>query len=285
MKRLVALLLAMLTLVSLCSCTNSSDDSNNDASDSSITSNNNESVSEPQPFEVTVSAENTTTNGKPVFEITSNLPDGTELLLTLENSSGFTAQDKITLQNGQGKSSTFSAQGNSLSGTYTLKVTMGMPSLQNQSVQDVIGSKGEYMTGNIVKESSMAGNTYNSIEAEFSFDIEAETQETTSTPKPTYTPSTNTGTSNSTSTSDGGTRKKDAWVCAQDIVNSNLKAPSTAEYCSYPSADITWDGGSDYTVSGYVDAENGYGSMVRTYFTVTLTLTTKGYKNGYVTFN
>lgn len=98
-------------------------------------------------------------------------------------------------------------------------------------------------------------------------------------------PSTNTGSSTTTSTSDGGTRKKDAWVCAQDIVNSNLKAPSTAEYCSYPSADITWNGGSDYTVSGYVDAENGFGSMVRTYFTVTLTLTAKGYKNGYVTFN
>lgn len=285
MKRALLILVIMAMCLSLCSCTNSSDDSNNDASDSSTTSNNNESVSESQPFEVTVSAENTTTNGKPVFEITSNLPDGTELLLTLENSSGFTAQDKITLQNGQGKSSTFSAQGNSLSGTYTLRVTMGMPSLQDQSVQDVIGNKGEYMTGDVVKESSMAGNIYNSIEAEFSFNIQAEAQEPASTPKPTYKPSTNTGTSSSTSTSDGGTRKKDAWVCAQDIVNSNLKAPSTAEYCSYTSANITWDGGSDYTVSGYVDAENGYGSMVRTYFTVTLTLTAKGYKNGYVTFN
>lgn len=285
MKRALLILVIIAMCLSLCSCTNSSDDSNNDVSDSSITSNNNESVNEPHPFEVTVSAENTTTNGKPVFEITSNLPDGTELMLTLENSSGFTAQDKITLQNGQGKSSSFSAQGDSLSGTYALRVTMGMPSLQDQSVQDVIGSKGEYMTGNVVKESSMAGSTYNSIEAEFSFDIEPEAQESTSTPKPTYKPSTNTGSSNTTTASDGGTRKIDAWVCAQDIVNSNLKAPSTAEYCSYPSADIEWNGGSDYTVSGYVDAENGFGSMVRTYFTVTLTLTTKGYKNGYVTFN
>ena len=173
MKSALLILIIAVMCLSLCSCTNSSNDSNNDASDSSTTSNNNESVSEPQPFEVTVSAENTTTNGKPIFEITSNLPDGTELMLTLENSSGYTAQDKITLQNGQGKSSSFSAQGNSLSGTYTLRVTMGMPSLQDQSVQDVIGSKGEYMTGNVVKESSMAGNTYNSIEAKFSFDIGA----------------------------------------------------------------------------------------------------------------
>ena len=171
MKRALLVLIIAVMCLYLCSCTNSSDDSNNDVSDRSITSNDNEPVSGPQLFEVTVSAENTTTNGKTIFEITSNLPDGTELLLTLENAAGFRAQDKITLQNGQGKSSTFSAQGNSLSGTYTLRVTMGMPSLQDQSVQDVIGSNGEYMTGNIVKESGMAGSTYNSIEAEFSFDI------------------------------------------------------------------------------------------------------------------
>ena len=79
-------------------------------------------------------------------------------------------------------------------------------------------------------------------------------------------------------------KERDAWICAQDIVNSNLKVPSTANFCTYPSADITWDGGSDYTVSGYVDAENAFGSMVRTYFTVTLTLTEDGYKNGSVTF-
>ena len=104
------------------------------------------------------------------------------------------------------------------------------------------------------------------------------------TPASPYKPSTSTGTSNTPTVSDGGARKQQAWVCAQDIVNSSLKAPSTAEYCSYPNADITWNGGSDYTVNGYVDAENGFGAMIRTYFTVTLTLTEMGYKNGYVTF-
>ena len=173
MKRLVALLISILILAFFCSCANSSNNNNNDVSESLITSNGNESsISEPQPLEVTVSAKNTTTNGKPVFRITSNLPDRTELLLTLENASGFTAQDKITLQNGQGKSSTFSAQGNSLSGTYTLSVTMGMPSLQDQAVQDVIGSRGEYLTGNLIKEYNMGDGTYNSIKAEFTFNIE-----------------------------------------------------------------------------------------------------------------
>ena len=80
-------------------------------------------------------------------------------------------------------------------------------------------------------------------------------------------------------------REKDAWVCAQDIVNSNLKAPATAKFCSYTEATITHNGGSDYTVKGYVDAENSYGVQIRTNFTVTLTLTEKGYTNGYVTFS
>ncbi len=126
---------------------------------------------EQQPFEVILTAENTTDNGKPIFKITTNLPDNTELLLTLKNTSGYTAQDKVTIKNGQGKSSSFSDQGNSLSGTYTLKVSMGMPSLQDQSVQNVIGSRGEYISGSIVQESSMGSNTYNVIEAEFVFDI------------------------------------------------------------------------------------------------------------------
>lgn len=80
-------------------------------------------------------------------------------------------------------------------------------------------------------------------------------------------------------------RELDAWVCAQDIVNSKLKAPSTAKFCSYTEATVTYNGGSDYTVEGYVDAENGYGAKIRTNFIVTLTLSEKGYKNGYVTFS
>ncbi len=95
--------------------------------------------------------------------------------------------------------------------------------------------------------------------------------------------------SNKPSTSSGSeyspNRDLDAWVCAQDIVNSNLKAPSTAKFCSYTEATVTHSGGSDYTVEGYVDAENSYGAKIRTNFTVTLTLTEKGYKNGYVTFS
>ncbi len=81
-----------------------------------------------------------------------------------------------------------------------------------------------------------------------------------------------------------GNRDADAWVCAQEVVREELKAPDTANFCSYPSAQITKIGENRYIVKGYVDAENGFGATVRTHFTVTLTLTSSGYKNAECTF-
>ncbi len=79
--------------------------------------------------------------------------------------------------------------------------------------------------------------------------------------------------------------RKDAWVCAQAVVLDELKFPDTADFCSYTSANITNTGGNGYTIKGYVDAENGLGATVRTHFTVTLTLTSSGYKNADCTFH
>lgn len=72
---------------------------------------------------------------------------------------------------------------------------------------------------------------------------------------------------------------RDAWVCAQDVVEEHLKSPSTADFCSYTEATITPLGNNRYEIKGYVDAQNGFGAMVRSYFTVELTLTSSGYKN------
>ena len=78
--------------------------------------------------------------------------------------------------------------------------------------------------------------------------------------------------------------KMDIWVCAMDIVRNNLKAPSTAKFCLVSEASVYDDGSDNYTVSGWVDAENGFGAKLRSEFIVTLTFTGKGYTNGYVTF-
>lgn len=79
--------------------------------------------------------------------------------------------------------------------------------------------------------------------------------------------------------------KTQAWVCAQDIVKQNLKSPSTAKFCTMPEATIRNSKNNDWSVSGWVDAQNSFGGTIRTKFLVTLTLTENGYKNGYVIFD
>ena len=78
--------------------------------------------------------------------------------------------------------------------------------------------------------------------------------------------------------------KINVWVCAQDIVSNNLKSPSSAKFCYITDSTILCNGGNDYTVKGYVDADNSYGANIRSNFTATLTYTQDGYKNGNVIF-
>lgn len=74
-------------------------------------------------------------------------------------------------------------------------------------------------------------------------------------------------------------RSSDAWVCAEEVVRQNLKSPSSAKFCTYPEATIKDKGNNEYMITGWVDADNSFGASVRTDFTVTLTLTEKGYKD------
>lgn len=69
-----------------------------------------------------------------------------------------------------------------------------------------------------------------------------------------------------------GHDEHDAWTAAKDIVESNLKSPSTAEFCSFSSAAIQRDGNT-WTITGYVDAQNSFGATLRNNFTVKITFT------------
>ena len=91
------------------------------------------------------------------------------------------------------------------------------------------------------------------------------------------------GNSFSTSVTDNSL-KIDIWVCAQKIVKDSLKSPSTADFCKVTEAEVYSNGGDDYTVVGYVDAQNDLGAVVRNDFVVTLTFTGSGFKNGSVIF-
>ena len=77
----------------------------------------------------------------------------------------------------------------------------------------------------------------------------------------------------------------DAKVCAEDAVKQVLKSPSTAKFCpSYEMTAVNM-GGSKWEVTGYVDAQNTFGTFIRSNWTVTLELTEEGYKHGKVTFD
>ena len=55
-------------------------------------------------------------------------------------------------------------------------------------------------------------------------------------------------------------------VCAQ-WVRDSLKAPATADFPEYTDQGVTIaEDGSTYTVLSFVDAENGFGAMIRTSF-------------------
>lgn len=57
----------------------------------------------------------------------------------------------------------------------------------------------------------------------------------------------------------------------EDIIKEKLKSPSTAKFPSLSDWSIYEKSYNTYSVSSYVDAENGFGAEIRTYFSLTVT--------------
>ena len=77
--------------------------------------------------------------------------------------------------------------------------------------------------------------------------------------------------SSSSVTDSYGNDKYDAMAAAEKYVKGKLKSPSTAKF-SGESATLS---GSTWTVTGTVDAQNGFGATVRSTFRVTVKFTGK----------
>ncbi|MCQ4085860.1 hypothetical protein [Saccharibacillus sp. JS10] len=88
----------------------------------------------------------------------TNLPDGMELMLTVKNDNGYSAQDKVAIQSGEFTSGWFSQNGSSLSGDYAVKVTSPTANVQPIEVQQVIGENGIHLYGDQVKKDNVWGN-------------------------------------------------------------------------------------------------------------------------------
>lgn len=98
---------------------------------------------EPVDIEVDINVEPNSDNS---FFITTNLPDGTELMLALSGK-GYLAQDKVYVGEGCATSSVFTNHGAALEGVYELEVMMPIATVQNDFVKHFIGDNGQYLKG------------------------------------------------------------------------------------------------------------------------------------------
>ncbi len=105
---------------------------------------------------ITVSLEINITNNKPLIIGTTNLPEGTELIVSVEGKdTKFTGQDKSTIKNGKFKCGPYGpAQGLS-KGKYVADVTMPYPFVQPDHVQEIIGKNGENLKGSLVEKKKL----------------------------------------------------------------------------------------------------------------------------------
>ena len=125
--------------------------------------------SETKTLDVSLSVEQVNVDSKTAFKISTNLPDGTVLMLTLKNEAeNYTGQTKATVEGGSAESEGFGKNGGALpSGNYILSISMSLPKLQSEAVQKIIGSKGENLSGQYVKKDGTTNSNYVSGEFEF----------------------------------------------------------------------------------------------------------------------
>jgi hypothetical protein len=127
------------------------------------------SVSDNNEIEVILEPSYEIVNGVISFTIATNLPDNTELMLTLSDGNDYTGQTKVTVKNGVATSEGFSSKGKQFSGHFTLDITMALPKLQDESVIKVIGTKGEFLSGRYVEKDTTGES--NIVSGTFEYDF------------------------------------------------------------------------------------------------------------------
>ena len=100
----------------------------------------------------------TTQDGRIVINGTTNLPDLTNLLISLENKAlGFSSQDKANISNGHFSAGPLGQTTGLPDGHYTIEVLMPLPSTQPATVQAIIGKQGQHLTGPLAEDTEWGG--------------------------------------------------------------------------------------------------------------------------------
>lgn len=102
---------------------------------------------------------------RPIFHGKTNLPDGSELMLTLSRPETlYMAQSKVTVNAGLFRTAQFSANNQPLNpGRYKITITMAIAYLQPHRVQEIIGDHGQRMRGKFVSASPLGGSVFEYI--------------------------------------------------------------------------------------------------------------------------
>jgi hypothetical protein len=108
--------------------------------------------------------------GKPTVLGKTNLPHGTELMVTISRKeSSYMGQSTARVSNGEFRVGPFSQKGAPLNhGTYMLEVTSPLASLQPPNVQRIIGRDGSKLEGPLVKKSILGENA---VQYEITFQV------------------------------------------------------------------------------------------------------------------
>jgi hypothetical protein len=94
---------------------------------------------------------------RPVVTGQTNLPDGTELMISISRKqSSYLAEDQVNVMGGNFRSQKFSEKGSDLNpGKYSVEVLMPFPGVQSEDVRFIIGEHGEKLTGPLVKHKQL----------------------------------------------------------------------------------------------------------------------------------
>lgn len=98
---------------------------------------------------------------KPSISGVTNLPDGTDLMLTItRRESSYSAQNKFKVVSGKFKSAPFTFGGEQLNpGLYKVVISTPIATLLPASTWSVVGEQGEKMSGPLVTKTSFGGKT------------------------------------------------------------------------------------------------------------------------------
>lgn len=64
---------------------------------------------------------------------------------------------------------------------------------------------------------------------------------------------------------DYSNKSLEAFVYSQEVVESNLKSPSTAKFPTF-SENFVYVNNNEYTINCYVDSKNSFGNEIRSYY-------------------